>query len=196
MGLLLKESREHGDARLVEDTLRGEPGAFDELVRRYKDRVYCVAYRFVGNHEDALDLAQEVFVRAYRGLHAFQGQSQVYTWLYSIAANLGRNALRDRARKGRNRGTSLDDLVAEPAAESASGNPRDTASKAELDEALAACLGGLPEHYRMAFCLKVFDGLRYEEIALAVGCPPGTVKSRLNEARRRLHTCLHGRGVV
>jgi RNA polymerase sigma factor (sigma-70 family) len=86
----------------------GDPGAFDELVRRYKDRVYGVIYRFVGNHEDAMDLAQDVFVRAYQGLHAYRGHSQVYTWLYSIAANLSRNRLRDRTRKGRGRGTSLE----------------------------------------------------------------------------------------
>ena len=138
--MLLKEAKEHGDTKLVEDTLRGDPDAFDELVRRYKDRVYCVIYRFVGNHEDAMDLAQEVFVRAYRGLHAYRGHSQIYTWLYSIAANLGRNSLRDRSRKGRNLGMSLDALEAETpsvTAETAqAANPRETASKRELEAAL------------------------------------------------------------
>lgn len=196
--MLLKEAREHADARLVEGSLRGDHGAFDELVRRYKDRVYGVLYRFVGNHEDAMDLAQEVFVRAYRGLHAYRGQAQVCTWLFSIAANLARNRIRDRGRKGRDRAASLDtlEMQAPGVASDPAASPRDLASKREVEAALAECLGDLPEVYRMAFCLKTFDGLRYEEIALAVGCPAGTVKSRLNEARKRLHGCLQGKGVI
>lgn len=195
--VLLKEAREEADARLVESSLRGDPGAFDELVRRYKDRVYGVIYRFVGNHEDAMDLAQEVFVRAYQGLHAYRGHSQVYTWLYSIAANLSRNRLRDRTRKGRSRATSLEALEEAGAGMAAPGaGPREAAAKRELEAALEDCLADLPELYRFAFCLKTFDGMGYEEIALTVGCPPGTVKSRLNEARKRLHACLHGKGVV
>ncbi len=195
--MLLKEAREQGDAGLVEGSLRGDPGAFDELVRRYKDRLYGVIYRYVGNHEDAMDLAQEVFVRAYHGLHAYRGQAQVCTWLYSIAVNLARNRHRDRSRKGRNMATSLDALEEDaPGLASATSTPREAASKHELDAALEACLAGLPELYRLAFCMKTFDGLRYEEIGLALGCPAGTVKSRLNEARKRLHGCLHARGVV
>lgn len=198
---MLKEAREQADAGLVEHSLRGDPGAFDELVRRYKDRVYGVIYRYVGNHEDAMDLSQEVFVRAYRGLTSYRGQAQVCTWLFSIAANVARNKLRDGGRKGRDRATSLEGLqeaapVAAAAAVATLLTPRDAASKGELDAALEACLGNLPEHYRLTFCLKTFDGLRYEEIAVAVGCPAGTVKSRINEARRRLHACLAGKGVV
>lgn len=199
--MLLKEARDHGDAGLVENSLRGDPGAFDELVRRYKDRVYGVIYRYVGNHEDAMDLAQEVFVRAYRGLHAYRGQAQVCTWLYSIAANLARNKLRDGGRRGRNLGTSLDALEADApgaAAEATATHrtPRDAAAGQELNAALEACLAGLPEVYRFAFCLKTFDGMRYEEIAQAAGCPAGTVKSRINEARKRLQVCLQGKGVL
>lgn len=195
--VLLKEAREQGDAGLVEGSLRGDPGAFDELVRRYRDRLYGVLYRYTGNHEDAMDLAQEVFVRAYRGLHAYRGQAEVSTWLYSIAANLARNRHRDSSRKGRSMGTSLDTLL-----ESVSGlptggaSPREAASKCELDQALEACMADLSDTYRLAFCMKTFDGLRYDEIGLALGCPVGTVKSRLNEARKRLHGCLQARGVL
>ena len=181
--------------------MRGDADAFDELVRRYKDRVYHVIYRFVGNHEDAMDLAQEVFVRAYQGLSAFRGQAQVYTWLFSIAANVARNRLRDRGRKGRDQGISLDGLAEDApgiatAHASTQTNPRDAASTQELNAALEDCLAALPEGFRLAFCLRTFDGMRSEEIAETLGCPPGTVKSRLNEARKRLHACVQGKGVL
>ena len=172
--MLLKEAREQGDAGLVEGSLRGDPGAFDELVRRYKDRLYGVLFRYADNHEDALELAQEVFLRAHRGLHAYHGQAQVCTWLYSIAVSIARNRIRDR--KSRRR------------------TPADTARERDAD--LEACLADLPDTYRLAFCMKTFDGLRHDEIALALGCPATTVKSRLNEARRRLHASLHARGVL
>ena len=91
--VLLKEAKGHSDVGLVAECQNGDSTAFDELVRRYKDRIYNVVYRFLGNHEDALDVSQEVFVRAYRGIREFQGHAQVYTWLYSIARNLARNQL-------------------------------------------------------------------------------------------------------
>lgn len=199
--VLLKEAREQADHGLVDSAMRGDADAFDEIVRRYKDRVYHVIYRFVGNHEDAMDLAQEVFVRAYQGLGAFRGQAQVYTWLFSIAANIARNRLRDRGRKGRDQGVSLDGLLEDAPAVAAmhastQANPRDAASAQEVDAALQECLTALPEGYRLAFCLRTFEGLRYEEIAETLGCPAGTVKSRLNEARKRLHACAQAKGVL
>ena len=109
--VLLREARARSDAGLVEECRSGDLTAFDELVRRYKDRVYNVVYRFLGNREDALDVAQETFVRAYRGITEFRGHAQVYTWLYSIAANLARNRLRDGSRRGRDKGTSIETCV-------------------------------------------------------------------------------------
>ncbi len=186
--VLLKEAREHSDVRLVRACQDGDRSAFDELVRRYKDRVYNVVYRFLGNHEDALDVCQEAFVRAYRRLDAFEGRAQVYTWLYSIAANLARNRLRDMGRKGRNKGTSLEAIE-----ERGSGvlpdrnaSPRDEAMGHELEAALQGCLEELPEHCRMVFVLRTSEDLSYGEISQVVGCPVGTVKSRLNQARRLL----------
>jgi len=176
--------------------------AFDELVRRYKDRVYNVIYRFVGNHEDALDVSQEVFVRAYRGIEEFRGSAKVYTWLYSIAANLARNCLRDAGRKGRNLGTSLEALAESGAGMPSWGsalpehNPRAHAEHHELDEALQRCLDELPEHYRLAFVLRTFEDLSYEEIAQTLDCPTGTVKSRINQARKLLRERLEALALV
>jgi RNA polymerase sigma-70 factor (ECF subfamily) len=197
---LLKEAQSLPDAGLVEECRGGDVSAFDELVRRYKDRVYNVVYRYIGHREDALDITQEVFVRAYQGIGSYEGRAQVYTWLYSIAANLARNRLRDRSRKGRVRGVSLDAL-----AESTPGwasqavseqTPRDLAEHRELEEALDACLETLPDSYRLVFVLRTFDGLNYADIAASAGCPAGTVKSRLNQARKRLQDCLTQRGVL
>lgn len=187
------------DAALVAALQAGDKDAFDGVVRDYKDRVYNVIYRYVGNHEDALDLAQETFIRAWRGADKFQGHAQVYTWLYSIAANLAKNRLRDRGRKGRDQGRSLEALHATaPGALPASAHPdpHEAAKASELRTALQLCLDALPDIYRLAFVLRTFDGLGYDEIASAAGCPRGTIKSRLNQARKNLHECLAGRGMV
>ncbi len=196
----LKEARGESDADLVDQCQAGDTAAFDELVRRYKDRVYNVVYRFLGNHEDALDVAQEVFVRAYRGIGQYAGQAQVYTWLYAIAANLSRNRLRDRGRKGRNLGVSLETLEEETPGgarfAATEDTPRVLAQRAELERAMEECLEALPDLYRLPFVLRVFEGLCYEEISASVDCPEGTVKSRLNQARKRLGDCLKLRGMI
>lgn len=193
--VLLREARERTDARLVDDCRGGDPSAFDEIVRRYKDRVYNVVYRFVGNHEDALDVSQEVFVRAYRSLSSFQGTSKVYTWLYTIALNLGRNRVRDGGRRGRNKGVSLDSMSREPG-NGRNPDPRAKARENELDDVLQRCLNELPEHYRVPFVLRTFDDLSYEEIAEAIERPEGTVKSRINQARRLLRERLQALDVL
>lgn len=194
--VLLKEARGHSDQGLVEECRKGDSSAFDELVRRYKDRIYCVVYRFLGNHEDAMDVSQEVFVRAYRGIREFQGKAKLYTWLYSIAANMARNRLRDGSRRGRNKGTSLEALE-ERAPVAASGEtPRSLAVDRETEALLQRCLEELPDHYRMTFVLRTFEDLSYEEIAEVMGCPPGTVKSRLNQARRMLRERLRELAVL
>lgn len=157
-------------------------------MRRYKDRVYTVVYRYLGHREDALDVSQEVFVRAYRGLGDFRGTSSFSTWLFSIASNLSRNRLRDSSRKGRDKGVSLDTMPAwEPQFRH---GPRADAERNELDAVLQVCLAELPEVCRLAFVLRVHEGLSYQEIADAMQCPEGTVKSRISQARSLLRKRL------
>lgn len=199
--VLLKEARRHSDMTLVEECRKGDSEAFDELVRRYRDRVFNVIYRFVGNREDALDICQEAFVRAYRGIAGFHGGSQVSTWLHSIAANLARNRLRDAGRKGRNKGASLNaiDDRGHGGTHAPSGNeasPRDQAMSKEFETILQRCLTELPEHYRMTFVLRTMDDLSYEEIASVMGCPVGTVRSRLNQARKMLRDRLKELSII
>lgn len=196
-----REAETLSDLDLVEHCRRGDSSAFDVIVRRYSSRLYNVVLRYVGNQEDALDICQEAFLRAHRSLDGFRGEAGVYTWLYSIAANLARNRLRDRSRKGRNKGVSLDALredapgVANGAA-AAARNPGDEAMEREMEEILQQCLDELPDHYRLPFVLRTFDDLSYEEIARVMDCPPGTVKSRLNQARRLLHQRLRALAVL
>jgi len=193
--VLLKETDLESDVGLVEECRRGDPRAFDTLINRYKDRIYNAAYRFLGNHEEAADLCQEVFVRAYRAIDGFEGKAKVSTWLYSITLNLCRNRVRDSKRKGRDKGVSLELLQERSPGRTdnfAGGgtSPSDNAVRAELETALHACLEALPDHYRMTFVLRTYEDLAYDEIAEAMGCPSGTVKSRLNQARRLLKNCL------
>lgn len=199
--VLVEEVQQHSDDDLLRACRDGEQSAFEELVRRYKDRVYNVVYRYLGNHEDTLDVSLEVFVRAHRSLDSFKGESQVYTWLYSIAANAARNRLRDRSRKGRNKGVSYEDLqerapAVAQAATTMNVTPSHLAQKRELDEGLKACLEDLPDSYRLPFVLRTFDNLSYADIAETMDCPQGTIKSRLNQARKRLKDCLTERGVL
>lgn len=199
--VILEEQQKHSDDDLVRACREGVESAFEELVRRYKDRVYNVVYRYLGNHEDSVDVALEVFVRAHRSLDRFKGDAQVYTWLYSIAANAARNKLRDRSRKGRNKGVSFEALQerAPSLAQSITTdavNPSHLAQKRELNDGLKACLEDLPDSYRLPFVLRTFDNLSYADIAATVDCPPGTIKSRLNQARKRLRDCLTKRGVL
>jgi RNA polymerase sigma-70 factor (ECF subfamily) len=189
------------DQALADRCRAGDPAAFAELVRRHKDRVYNVVYRFVGNHEDAVEVAQEVFVRVFDGLAGFRGEARLTTWLYRIAANLARNRVRDSKRRGRDRGTSLEALeeaapgVAAQASASPHG-PDEDAMAAETQAALQECLDDLPEPCRTAFVLRVMEDLSYEEIARVMECPRGTVKSRLNQARRLLREALEARAIL
>ena len=192
------DARADEERVLVERFRAGDEAAFDALVRFNQDRVYGLLVRMLGNREDALETAQDTFVRAYRGIDGFRAEARFSTWVYGIALNLARNRLRDRSRKGRDRGVSLELLETEApgAAPAAADCPRAAAEQGELEAALAACLEHLPETLRGAFALRVFEGLAYEEIADAMECPRGTVKSRLNDARRRLAECLGRRGVL
>ena len=199
--MLVTEVERDPDAALVEAFQQGDAGAFDRLVRLYKDRAFAVAYRLVGNAQDAEDVAQEAFIRVYRGLGTFRGESRFKTWLYTILTNTARNKIRDGQRKGRNMGTSLDALREEAPGvlkgrDTTGTTPADAARMRETEEALQTCLNELPEHYRSVFVLRIYEEMTYDEIAETVGCPKGTVKSRLNQARSMLHRRLEELGVL
>lgn len=179
------------DQRLVQASLAGDAEAFGDLVRRYQDRLFATLYRLTGSAEDAQDLVQEAFLRAYQNLDRFLGESAFYTWVYRIGVNLALNRRR-RWRSGPrflplNRGDRPDhDVAGDHEAE----NPARRLESLETGERVQQALSRLPEEFRSVVILKDFDGLRYEEIAGLLDIPVGTVRSRLHRARAELRELL------
>ena len=185
-------SEEPGDDRaLVELAARGDREAFDLLVRRHQDRVFNVAYQVVRNREDALDVAQDAFVKAFASLPSFKGEASFFTWIYRIVVNLAIDCLRRRRRAG---STEYDDRLAAPEDGEASlatpDNPQSALETRQIGSILARGIEALPPVHRTVLILREVEGLSYEEIARAVGCSLGTVMSRLFYARRKLKKVL------
>ena len=178
---------------LVKRARRGDLAAYDELVRRYQERIYATIYHMTANHEDANDLAQEAFIKAFQALRSFKGGSSFYTWVYRIAVNKTINFLKQRKHKPL---MSLDDLdfTAEHdpdlVALISDKTPRREAGLAELQEKLNAALQRLSEPHRLVVTLHDVQGLSHEEIAKIMDCNIGTVRSRLFYARQQLQAYL------
>jgi RNA polymerase sigma-70 factor (ECF subfamily) len=181
------------DRILVARSQRGDTTAYEELVRRHQRRVYGLVYNMTGNKEDAEDLVQDVFVRAYQSLGRFRGTSSFYTWIYRIAVNRAINFLK---RRGRRATLSLDDMEGgierDPAyvALSARESPVRDASLSELQGRLNKALLTLSEKHRTVVVLHDIQGMPHDEIARMLGCSAGTVRSRLFYARQQLQAEL------
>jgi len=173
------------DRLLVQRSKRGDMEAFEELVRRYENKVYSIAYRFMGNHADASDLAQEAFLRLYQALPRFRGDAGLTTWIYHITANVCRDELRRRQRA---QVISLDNLPVSPEGGDNPGNrrthPEEELERRELQEQVQLCLNRLSDDHRLVLIMREMQGLSYEEMAQILQCSMGTVKSRLNRARQ------------
>jgi RNA polymerase sigma-70 factor, ECF subfamily len=178
-------------ATLVARAKAGDQVAFGELVRRYRPRIFALALHLTGRESDADDIAQEVFLRAYRALDSFEGRSEFFTWVYRMAVNRSLNVRRDRKRRGE---TTMDDpRVARAVAVDAGGNP---ARAAELRQTYARLLAGLdrlPAPIRTSVVLVALQGLSHAEAAVVQKCSPGTVAWRIHEARQRLRKSLEPR---
>ena len=181
------------EAELVQQAQRGRLEAYDELVRRYQERIYATVYHMTANHEDANDLAQETFVKAFRALRSFRGGSSFYTWLYRIAVNKTINFLKQRRHRTHMSLNDLDvsaehdpDLVALISDKT----PRREVALAELQEKLNAAMQKLSEDHRLVVTLHDVQGLPHEEIAKIMDCNIGTVRSRLFYARQQLQGYL------
>jgi len=174
---------------LVKRARRGDLKAYDELVKRYQERIYATIYHMTSNHEDANDLAQESFIKAFQALKAFRGGSSFYTWLYRIAVNKTINFLKQRKNKHHFSLNDLDfnaehnpDLVALISDKT----PHRDAGLAELQNKLNEALHKLSEPHRMVVVLHDVQGVSHEEIAGIMDCNIGTVRSRLFYARQQL----------
>jgi RNA polymerase sigma-70 factor (ECF subfamily) len=177
--LMAEASSAQSDEQLVARTLDGEVGAFNDLVTRWEDPLYRFVYRYLGDAEDARDICQEAFVRAYTNLNGFRGQSKFSSWLYQIALNLSRSEFRKR---GSRPTVSLDDEEAEShlrLVQNEVAGPDEWAIHGQRAHALQQALAALPERQRTVVILKEYHGLKFREIAEILDTPESTVKSRL-----------------
>lgn len=178
------------DAELVRQTLCGNTAAYNALVQRYQRQVYNLAYRMLGNAEDAGDLVQDTFLRAYGALASFRQDASFLTWLYKIASNLCIDQLRSRKAKG---ALSLDvelEEGREPAADSRESGPEDNAVRGAVQEVVHRAIMNLPERYRIVVVMRHLQDMSVDEIARALDLPTGTVKTHLFRAREMLRDRL------
>jgi RNA polymerase sigma-70 factor (ECF subfamily) len=183
------------EAALIARCAAGDEAACSELVEEHQRLVFQLALNLLGDAQEALDLSQEVFLRVFRTLPTFRGQSALRTWIYRITVNQAKNRLRWWRRRRRGQQVSLDDHIrdhGELATESATASPDRVFRQKELGDRLRTALDSLPFDQKTALVLREVDGLSYEEIAFSLGVAVGTVKSRLARARESLRAELRG----
>jgi RNA polymerase sigma-70 factor, ECF subfamily len=179
------------DRELVERCQRGDLAAFEALVEKYRQRVWRLAVNVLRDQEEAWDVAQEAFVRAWQALGSFRGQSAFYTWLFRIAMNLASDRLRQRGASGRAFGTErVPEEDFERLMVDQDPAPDDEAERTETRARIERALAALGEHHRTIIMLSDLEGLSYKEIAEVLNIPMGTVMSRLHNARKRLRDVL------
>ena len=175
------------DAFLVEQCRAGDEEACEALVRQYQERVFALISRMTGDPDRVEDIAQEVFLKAFRSLKSFRGGSRFYTWLYRITVNTVLNTMRSQ---GRRQETSLDALEGFEVQANADMEPAEVTARLELARRVREAIDQLEEPYRVIVYLRELEDLSYEEIAEVVELPVGTVKSRLFRARQHLKGLL------
>jgi len=167
------------DEELVARSIRGDADSFNELILRWERPIYALAYRTIGREEDARDVCQETFLRAFRALPGFRGQAKFSSWLYRIAVNLCRDWLRRERRAALVQPPEDVDLLELAAAAEPAESIEDLVSRKDMARAVERAMARLPEEQRTAIVLKEYHGLTFQEIADLIGCPLSTVKTRL-----------------
>ncbi len=178
-------SNESTDKELVKRVQKGDKGAFDLLVVKYEHKIVNLVMRYVRDPETALDISQEAFIKAYRALPRFRGDSAFYTWLYRIAVNTAKNHLAAQRRRPSDIELDLQDpdQYGLHAKLKETDTPEAVSLSQELQETLERAIQALPDDLRTAIVLRELDGMSYEEIAQTMDCPVGTVRSRIFRAR-------------
>lgn len=185
---MVDKNAQSSDQQLVIRVQKGDKAAFDLLVLKYQSKVFAIVSRFVRDQHEVADVVQEAFIKAYRALANFRGDSQFYTWLYRIAVNTAKNYLVARSR----RPPAADVDVADAEYYSGSdhlkdlGTPESHLIRDELESLISKVIAELPEDLRTAVSLREYEGLSYEEIADIMDCPVGTIRSRIFRARESI----------
>jgi len=185
-------ANEKTDQELVDSVKSGNKAAFDLLVIKYQQRIINLVSRFVRNHSDALDVTQEAFIKAYRALPNFRGDSAFYTWLYRIAVNTAKNHLAQQSRRPSGINADIDE-VEQFEGESALteiATPERLMQRDQIQSTVVKAIENLPEDLKVAITLREVEGLSYEDIATVMECPIGTVRSRIFRAREAIDNDL------
>jgi RNA polymerase sigma-70 factor, ECF subfamily len=190
----LEQMSEDTDQQLVDRVLSGNKNAFNLLVLRYQHRVSALIGRFVHDQHEVEDVCQEAFIKAYRALPLFRGDSAFYTWLYRIAVNTAKNYLVSRSRRPPANDVDVDEAEI---SEFGAGlreieNPESKLATDKLKQAIDEAIEDLPEDLRTSFTLREFSGLSYEDITEVMDCPVGTVRSRIFRAREAIDKKIRG----
>ncbi|MDT8449323.1 MAG: RNA polymerase sigma factor RpoE [Wenzhouxiangellaceae bacterium] len=180
------------DQLLVERVQKGDKRAFDLLVGKYQHKIVSLVSRYVPDHAEAMDVAQEAFIKAYRAIKRFRGDSAFYTWLYRIAINTAKNYLVSQSRR-----PPSSDIDARDAEQfqvetrlKDRGSPEHELLKEEIERTIHEAIADLPEDLRVAITLREMEGMSYEDIATTMDCPIGTVRSRIFRAREAIDNRL------
>jgi len=177
------------EEELINRSRGGDVAAFELLISRYEKKLYTIAFRFMGNHDDASDLAQEALIRTFSAIRSFRGDSSFTTWLYHIAANVCRDELRRRRRyvvSSLDEPMDTEDGTVVRQAVDSSPLPEKIYEQKETIEYIQSLINDLLPDYRLVLVMREFEGFSYEEIAGKLDCSLGTVKSRLSRARKIL----------
>ena len=176
------------DKQLVARVQKGDKRAFDLLVLKYQHKIFGLISRYIHDHHEVMDVAQEAFIKAYRAIGRFRGDSAFYTWLYRIAINTAKNHLVSRGRRPPDTDVEVADAEYYESASKLKdiASPYEELHRQELEAAVFKAIELLPEDLKSAVTLREFDGMSYEDIAEVMQCPVGTVRSRIFRARESI----------
>jgi RNA polymerase sigma-70 factor (ECF subfamily) len=184
------------DEELVARTIAGDPDSFNQLILRWERPIYALAYRVIGRDEDARDVCQEAFLRAFRALPGFKGQAKFSSWLYRITLNLCRDWIRRQRRTPVVSAPEGVDIVELASAQGPMESIEDLVARKQLSRTVGEAMRDLPEEQRTAIILKEYHGLTFQEIADLQGCPLSTVKTRLYQGLSVLRRQLVAQGMT
>ncbi|HHX18524.1 MAG TPA: sigma-70 family RNA polymerase sigma factor [Clostridium sp.] len=181
--------KEACESQLIKEAKSGNVEAFEELIKQNEKKVFNIAYKMMGNYDDANELAQEAFIKAYKSINKFKGDSLFSTWIYRITTNVCLDELRKRKNKkviSLNEHIKYNDEEIKPQVKDERPGPEKIFEKKETKNLINQCIESLPADYKTVIILRDIEGFTYEEIAKIINCPEGTVKSRISRARKAL----------